>query len=110
MHAGRETTASCRQLAPHRVTGRRLSPSERGGVADMLWLRLRARSGRWTGVRGNIWSPRDYAKAVARRTLTTQKKGDAGRSLYAIEHYKLFSRFRFGEFLFELVDPVLQRR
>ncbi len=47
---------------------------------------------------------------VARRALTTQKKRDAGASLYAIERCKLFSCFRFGEFLFELVDPVLQRR
>ena len=28
----------------------------------------------------------------------------------AIARCKLFSCFRFGEFLFELVDPVLQRR
>jgi hypothetical protein len=47
---------------------------------------------------------------VVRRALTTQEKRDAGASLYTIERCKLFSRFRFGEFLFELVDPVLQRR
>ena len=38
------------------------------------------------------------------------KKRDAGASLYAIERCELFSRFCFCEFLFELVDPVLQRR
>jgi hypothetical protein len=31
-------------------------------------------------------------------------------SLWALERCGLFSRFRLGEFLFELVDPILQCR
>jgi hypothetical protein len=42
---------------------------------------------------------------TSRRLMQPAKPCDLG----VIERGKLFSRFCFGEFLFELVDPLLQR-
>jgi hypothetical protein len=45
---------------------------------------------------------------TSRRLMQPAKACDLGNCV--IERGKLFSRFRFCELLFELVDPLLERR
>jgi hypothetical protein len=47
--------------------------------------------------------------APSRRNLGRKRDADASL-FFAVEHLVLFSRLRFPELFFELVDTVLQRR